>query len=98
MLIQRGMADAALCGGSEAAVSELGIGGFNAMKALSTRNDDPSRASRPFDKTRDGFVLGEGAGALYIEELEHAKRRGARNYGGVHGPGMSDDGPNRRTT
>ena len=91
MLIQRGMADAALCGGSEAAVSELGIGGFNAMKALSTRNDDPSRASRPFDKTRDGFVLGEGAGALYIEELEHAKRRGARIYAELIGLGMSAD-------
>lgn len=91
MLIQRGMADAALCGGSEAAVSELGIGGFNAMKALSTRNDDPGRASRPFDKTRDGFVLGEGAGALYIEELEHAKRRGARIYAELIGLGMSAD-------
>ena len=91
MLIQRGMADAALCGGSEAAVSELGIGGFNAMKALSTRNDDPARASRPFDQTRDGFVLGEGAGALYIEELEHARRRGARIYAEIIGLGMSAD-------
>ncbi len=91
MLIQRGTADAILCGGSEAAVSELGIGGFNAMKALSTRNDDPARASRPFDATRDGFVLGEGGGALYIEELEHAKARGARIYAEVIGVGMSAD-------
>jgi 3-oxoacyl-[acyl-carrier-protein] synthase II len=91
MLIQRGQADAALCGGSEAAVSELGIGGFNALKALSTRNDDPARASRPFDKTREGFVLGEGGGALFLEELEHAKRRGARIYAEVIGIGMSAD-------
>lgn len=91
MLIQRGQADAALCGGSEAAVSELGIGGFNALKALSTRNDDPARASRPFDATRDGFVLGEGGGALFIEELEHARERGARIYAEVIGIGMSAD-------
>lgn len=91
MLIQRGTADAILCGGSEAAVSELGIGGFNAMKALSTRNDDPTRASRPFDSTRDGFVLGEGGGALYLEELEHARKRGARIYAEVIGVGMSAD-------
>lgn len=91
MMIQRGMIDAAVCGGSEAAVTELGIGGFNSMRALSTRNDDPATASRPFDKTRDGFVLGEGAGALYIEELETAKARGARIYAEIIGVGMSGD-------
>lgn len=91
MLIQRGTIDAALCGGTEASVSELGIGGFNAMKALSTRNDDPAGASRPFDSSRDGFVLGEGAGALYLEELEHAQARGARIYAEVIGIGMSAD-------
>ncbi|MFW5955597.1 MAG: beta-ketoacyl-ACP synthase II [Rhodothermales bacterium] len=91
MLIQRGSANAALCGGSEASVSELGIGGFNALKALSTRNDDPARASRPFDSTRDGFVLGEGGGALFLEELEYAKARGARIYAEVIGVGMSAD-------
>ena len=91
MLIQRGSADAALCGGSEASVSELGIGGFNALRALSTRNDDPAGASRPFDATRDGFVMGEGGGALFLEELEHAKARGARIYAEVLGVGMSAD-------
>jgi len=91
MLIQRGQADAAVCGGTEASVTELGIGGFNALRALSTRNDDPATASRPFDATRDGFVLGEGAGALYLEELEHAKARGARIYAEVAGLGMSAD-------
>ncbi len=91
MLIQRGMLDAAICGGSEASVSELGIGGFNALKALSTRNDEPARASRPFDATRDGFVLGEGGGALFIEELEYAKARGARIYAELIGIGMSAD-------
>ncbi|GIV60482.1 MAG: 3-oxoacyl-[acyl-carrier-protein] synthase 2 [Rhodothermaceae bacterium] len=91
MLIQHGHADAIVCGGSESAVSELGIGGFNAMKALSTRNDDPARASRPFDATRDGFVLGEGAGALVLEALEHARARGARIYAEVIGVGMSAD-------
>ncbi len=91
MLIQHGHADAALCGGTEAPVSELGVGGFNAMKALSTRNDEPATASRPFDATRDGFVLGEGAGALYLEELEHARARGARIYAEVIGVGMSAD-------
>ena len=91
MLIQRGHVDAALCGGAEASVSELGIGGFNALKALSTRNDDPARASRPFDATRDGFVLGEGAGALYLEALEHAQARGARIYAEIIGLGMSAD-------
>lgn len=91
MLIQAGHADAAICGGAEASVTELGVGGFNALKALSTRNDSPETASRPFDKTRDGFVLGEGAGALYVEELEHAKARGARIYAEISGLGMSGD-------
>jgi len=75
--IQRGDADLALCGGAEAAITPLGIGGFNAMRAMSTRNDDPAGASRPFDRDRDGFVQGEGAGMLVLEELEHAKKRGA---------------------
>lgn len=91
MLIQRGSATAAVCGGSEASVSELGIGGFNALKALSTRNDDPAGASRPFDATRDGFVMGEGGGAIFLEELEHAKARGAKIYAEVIGVGMSAD-------
>lgn len=91
LLIQRGQADAALCGGSEASISELGVGGFNALKALSTRNDDPAHASRPFDADRDGFVLGEGAGALFLEELEHARARGAKIYAEVIGFGMSAD-------
>ncbi len=91
MLIQRGMIDAALCGGAEAPITQLGVGGFGAMKALSTRNDSPQTASRPFDATRDGFVIGEGAGALYIEELEHAKARGARIYAEILGLGMSGD-------
>src|SRR5690606_10926274 len=75
--IQRGDADLALCGGAEAAITPLGIGGFNAMRAMSTRNDDPAGASRPFDRDRDGFVQGEGAGMLVLEELEHARKRGA---------------------
>src|SRR6476620_5829591 len=79
-LIRLGKADIILTGGSESVVSEAGIGGFNAMKALSERNDDPKTASRPSDKERDGFVMGEGAGALILEELEHAKARGARIY------------------
>jgi 3-oxoacyl-[acyl-carrier-protein] synthase II len=91
MLIQRGHADVMLCGGSEATISELGIGGFNAMKALSTRNDSPATASRPFDATRDGFVMGEGGGALILEELEHAKARGAKIYAEMLGIGMSAD-------
>ncbi|WP_369684577.1 beta-ketoacyl-ACP synthase II [Rhodothermus marinus] len=91
LLIQRGIADVVLCGGSEAPITEMALGGFNAMKALSTRNDDPARASRPFDATRDGFVMGEGAGALVLEELEHAHRRGARIYAEVLGIGMSAD-------
>lgn len=91
MLIRLGHMDAAVTGGSEASISELGVGGFNALKALSTRNDEPEKASRPFDATRDGFVLGEGAGALFIEELEHAKARGARIYAEIKGVGMSGD-------
>ena len=84
-------ADAMLAGGSEAAVTTLGISGFNALKALSTRNDAPEKASRPFDRDRDGFVMGEGGGALILEELEHARRRGARIYAEVKGFGMSAD-------
>jgi 3-oxoacyl-[acyl-carrier-protein] synthase II len=84
-------ADIIVTGGSEAAVNEAGIGGFSALKALSTRNDDPATASRPFDVDRDGFVMGEGAGALILEEYEHAKRRGARIYAEVAGGGMSAD-------
>lgn len=84
-------ADIIITGGSEAAVNEAGIGGFSAMKALSTRNDDPATASRPFDVGRDGFVMGEGAGALVLEEYEHAKKRGAKIYAEVAGGGMSAD-------
>ena len=91
MLIQRGQADIILSGGSEASVTELGVGGFNALKALSTRNDEPEKASRPFDAARDGFVLGEGAGCLILEDLEHARARGARVYAEVIGVGMSAD-------
>ena len=91
MLIQTGQAEAALCGGSEACVTELGIGGFGSMKALSTRNDDPAGASRPFDANRDGFVMGDGAGALFLEDLEHARARGADIYAEVIGMGMSAD-------
>ncbi len=90
-IIKFGDADAFLAGGSEAAVVSLGISGFDAMKALSNRNDDPERASRPFDKDRDGFVLGEGAGVLVVEELEHAKKRGARIYCELSGYGVSAD-------
>ena len=89
--IRTGRADIIVSGGSEAAVTEAGIGGFNAMKALSERNDDPATASRPFDKDRDGFVLGEGAGALILEEYEHAKSRGAKIYAELIGGGMSAD-------
>lgn len=89
--IKWGKADVFVTGGSEAAVSEAGIGGFGAMKALSTRNEDPEKASRPFDVDRDGFVMGEGAGALILEEYEHAKRRGAKIYAEVAGGGMSAD-------
>jgi 3-oxoacyl-[acyl-carrier-protein] synthase II len=89
--IRLGKADIIISGGAEAAVCEAGIGGFNALKALSERNDSPETASRPYDKDRDGFVLGEGAGALVLEEYEHAKRRGAKIYGEVLGGGMSAD-------
>ncbi len=89
--IRTGRTDIIVSGGSEAAVTEAGIGGFNAMKALSERNDDPATASRPFDKDRDGFVLGEGAGALILEEYEHAKARGAKIYAELVGGGMSAD-------
>jgi len=90
-LIRLGKADAIVTGGSEAAVNEMGMGGFNALKALSTRNDSPETASRPFDVDRDGFVLGEGAGALILEEYEHAIKRGAKIYAEVCGGGMSGD-------
>lgn len=83
--------DIIVTGGSEAAVTIAGMGGFNAMHALSTRNESPETASRPFDATRDGFVLGEGAGALILEEYEHAKKRGAKIYAEVIGGGMSSD-------
>ncbi|MGV3540242.1 MAG: beta-ketoacyl-ACP synthase II [Rufibacter sp.] len=89
--IRLGMADIVLSGGSEAAVTEAGVGGFNALKALSERNDSPATASRPFDKDRDGFVLGEGAAAIVLEEYEHAKARGAKIYAELIGGGMSAD-------
>jgi 3-oxoacyl-[acyl-carrier-protein] synthase II len=90
-MIQRGDADAMICGGAEAAVTPMGIGGFAAMRALSTRNDEPERASRPWDKDRDGFVVGEGAGILVLEELEMARARGANILAEVAGYGMSAD-------
>jgi 3-oxoacyl-[acyl-carrier-protein] synthase II len=90
-LIRLGKADAFVTGGSEAAVNEMGMGGFNGLKALSTRNESPETASRPFDLDRDGFVLGEGAGALILEEYEHAIKRGAKIYAEVLGGGMSGD-------
>jgi 3-oxoacyl-[acyl-carrier-protein] synthase II len=90
--IQYNDADVMITGGSEAALTPMGIGGFAAMRALSERNDEPQRASRPFDRDRDGFVLAEGAGLLVFEELEHAKRRGARIYAEVLGYGTSGDG------
>ncbi len=89
--IRLGTADILISGGSEAIINEAGMGGFNAMHALSTRNDDPKTASRPFDKDRDGFVAGEGAGAIILESLEHAKARGAKIYAEMIGGGMSAD-------
>ncbi|MBI2372290.1 MAG: beta-ketoacyl-ACP synthase II [Deltaproteobacteria bacterium] len=90
-LIQRGDADVMIAGGTESVISPLAVGGFNAMKALSTRNDAPERASRPFDKDRDGFVMGEGAGILILESLESARRRDARIYGELAGYGLTSD-------
>jgi 3-oxoacyl-[acyl-carrier-protein] synthase II len=90
-MIQEGDMDAAVCGGTDACVTRLGIAGFASMRALSTRNDDPAHASRPFDADRDGFVMGEGAGALFIESLERAKARGADIYAEIAGIGMSAD-------
>ncbi len=90
-LIQRGEADAMLAGGAEAVITPLTIGGFSAMKALSTRNDEPTRASRPFEKDRDGFVMGEGAGIMVLESVGHARRRNARIYAELVGYGMSAD-------
>jgi len=89
--IKWGKANVMIAGGSEAPITEAGVGGFNAMKALSTQNDTPSTASRPFDKERDGFVMGEGAGALILESLEHAQQRGATIYAELVGAGMSND-------
>ena len=89
--IRAGRADIMITGGSEASVNQPGVGGFNSMQALSTRNDDPATASRPYDVDRDGFVIGEGAGGLILEEYEHAKARGARIYAEVAGGGMSAD-------
>jgi 3-oxoacyl-[acyl-carrier-protein] synthase II len=90
-IIQRGDADVMICGGAEAPICPTGLGGFGAMRALSQRNDEPERASRPFDVDRDGFVMGEGAGILILESLKHAKKRGARIYAEVIGYGMSSD-------
>ena len=90
-LIKRGAADVMIAGGSEAAITPMGVGGFAAMRALSTQNDEPERASRPFDKERDGFIIGEGAGVVILEELERAKSRGAEVYAEIVGYGMSSD-------
>jgi len=91
MYLRAGKADIIISGGSEAAVNEAGVGGFNAMKALSERNDSPKNASRPFDLNRDGFVLGEGAGCIVLETLEHAIARGAKIYAELAGGGASAD-------
>ncbi|HEX9251655.1 MAG TPA: beta-ketoacyl-[acyl-carrier-protein] synthase II, partial [Ignavibacteriaceae bacterium] len=91
LLIKFGMADVMVAGGSEASISELGMGGFNASRALSTRNDSPETASRPFDATRDGFVMGEGGGTVILEELEHALKRNAKIYCEIVGAGLSAD-------
>jgi len=91
MLIQRGNADVMVVGGSEAVICPMGVGGFNAMKALSTRNDDPEHASRPFERDRDGFVMGEGGAVLILETEEHAKNRGAKIYAEIAGIGLTDD-------
>jgi 3-oxoacyl-[acyl-carrier-protein] synthase II len=90
-IIKRCDADAMIAGGSEAAICAMSVGGFGQLRALSTRNDEPTRASRPFDKDRDGFIIGEGAGVLILEELEHARRRGATIYAEIVGYGMSSD-------
>lgn len=90
-IIQYGDANIIVCGGSEASITPMGLGGFNQMKALSTRNDAPEKASRPFDKERDGFVMGEGAGTMILEELEHAQTRGARIYAELGGIGFTAD-------
>ncbi len=90
-IVQYGDADVMICGGSEAPITPMGLGGFNSMRALSTRNEEPEKASRPFDAQRDGFVMGEGAGALLLEELEHARKRGAKIYGEMAGIGFTAD-------
>src|SRR5213075_1234489 len=90
-IIKFGNADVFLAGGSEASMVEIGVGGFSAMKALSTRNDEPERASRPFDRDRDGFVMSEGSGVVVVEELEHARARGAKIYCEISGYGVSAD-------
>jgi 3-oxoacyl-[acyl-carrier-protein] synthase II len=90
-IIKRCDADAMIAGGTEAAICAMSVGGFGQLRALSTRNDEPARASRPFDKDRDGFIIGEGAGVLILEELEHARRRGAKIYAEIVGYGMSSD-------
>ncbi len=89
--IQYGDADIMVCGGAEASITPTGVGGFNSAKAISTRNDEPEKASRPFDKERDGFVIGEGAGTIILEELEHARRRNAKIYGEISGIGFTAD-------